>query len=70
MRIRVGDDLLVEDTVTRYGLRRKHIIRRGALPDVEAWKSAAPEGARVYWWTWKEEDDRWHLVICWKDRTK
>lgn len=57
---------LVEDKTSRFGVRRIHVIRKGAMIDIEAWKALAPADAKVYYWTFKIGSE-WHLHIAWKE---
>ena len=61
----VGEHAVILDDVTVYGLVRRHILRRGALPDLDQFLRNAPEraGYQVY----VDEDGFGHLWIYWKD---
>lgn len=66
--VAMGTDWLVLDDTTRYGLRRKHIVRHGGLPDlswVEVVRKDHP-GARA--WRFLDAHDIGHLYIVWKEQ--
>ncbi len=58
-----GDHVLLDD-VTRYGLHRKHIVRPGGVPDVDAWRLAFPQ-ARIQ--LYQDQAGAWHLWLYWKE---
>lgn len=41
---RVGKDRVLIDDVTRFGLHRKHIVRKGAMPRCKSMGEGFPEG--------------------------
>lgn len=64
-----ADRLLISD-VTRYGLHRTVVARKGELMDIEAWQQAVESEARkneVHYWL-VEIDEFWFLWMCWKER--
>jgi hypothetical protein len=64
----VGSERVIKDDVSRLGLHRKHVVRCGELPDVEAWKNTVPDGAtKVSYWVYKDDDGIGHLWLCWKE---
>lgn len=68
----VGADRILLDDMSRYGLRRKVIARRGEPMDVETWLAAIERqvsitGARMAWWL-VERGEYWFLWIVWKPK--
>ena len=76
----VGADRILLDDVSRFGLRRKVIARKGGMMDVEAWLKVIGEQWRVnsdqsavsseqlHCWL-VERGEFWFLWIVWKERT-
>jgi hypothetical protein len=62
-----GPDRLMLDDITPYGLRRKHIIRFGTLPDM-SWVSTqlTRTDRPVHAWAFMDKEVG-HLWICWKE---
>jgi hypothetical protein len=64
----VKNDRLILDDTSRLGLHRKHIIRRGELPD-PAWLECAlkehPDATHFYF---MDTHEIGHLYIVWKDQ--
>ncbi len=73
MPYHLGADTVIEDDVSRYGLHQRHIIRIGAMPDVDANLQSLPRTVH-FWrcWVWLGEDHRGrligHQVIAWKEK--
>lgn len=68
----MGEDRLLLDDRTRYGLRRKVYARKSDLPNMVIYLQAAFEqagDADVRYWM-VERDDFWYLWIVWKDKRK
>jgi hypothetical protein len=63
----VKNDRLIRDDTSRLGLRRKHIIRRGDLPDL-AWLECVltehPEAEHLYY---MDSNEIGHLYIFWRE---
>jgi len=59
----VGSDRVLIDDVTQYGLHRKHIVRKGAMPDLTSW--VYPAHAEVF--VFMSENGIGHLWIFWKE---
>lgn len=64
----VGADRLILDDTTRYGLRRKHIIRYGGLPDLAWWQTAVKEHPTASAWRFMDDLEIGYLYIVWKER--
>ena len=66
------DDVLMANDLTRYGLRRVHVMRMGARPERERWLALAPGEVDLDDMSVIEtrEDglDVWHLHVCWHAR--
>lgn len=67
----VGADRILLDDVSRFGLRRQVIARRGEPMDVEIWVDAASNQSsmsrdRIHWWL-VERGEYWFLWIVWKE---
>ncbi len=67
----VRHDHVILDDTSRCGLRRKHIVRRGASPDAAAWLGIMPEGA-THRFALRYFDGKGdgHLWIAWKEGKK
>lgn len=66
----VGNDRLLLDDRTVYGLRRKVIARKDDFPDYAAWLGAAYQQAGravVRWWIVQKNDGFVYLWIVWKE---
>ena len=66
-----ADRLLASD-VTRYGLHRTVVARKGDLMDIEGWLGAVASEAReneIESWL-VEIEGFWILWMCWKERRK
>lgn len=66
----VGADRILLDDTSRYGLRRKVIARKGAVPNVEGFVQAAQKQAgdvEVSWWL-SEKGEYWYLWMAWKPK--
>jgi hypothetical protein len=61
----VGNDHVVENVLTVFGLRRQHIIRKHGKPDLEMWVKASP--ANAHFWAFEDKQGDWHLIIAWKE---
>lgn len=61
----IGVDRLVKDDVSPAGLHRRHIIRYGGLPDLDAWLYISPDHAKG--WTYIDDHGDGHLWLAWKD---
>ena len=65
-----GDDRILCDDRTVYGLRRKVIARKDDIPQMVTWLRAAFEEARdanVHWWLVLKADGFFYLWIVWKE---
>lgn len=65
------DEMLIENTLTRYGLRRMHVLRMGGAVERERWLEKVPAEAldQVQLCTWHEAAlDVHHLVLVWNAR--
>jgi hypothetical protein len=65
----IGDDRLLISDVTRYGLRRKLVARKGEPMDVETWMGVAEKEAQgnpVQGWL-VEVGEFYFLWIVWKE---
>lgn len=58
-------DKLIEDVITRFGVRRIHVARLGSPVDPEPWKAKAPAGVEVHHWSYLEGKE-WNHVFAWK----
>lgn len=67
----MDEDFVLNDDVTRYGLRRIHVMRMGEPVTVEKWIQRVPQAAihtcSQYVWVEKEMGMH-HLLLCWKVR--
>lgn len=63
--MQVGDDYLIKDDVSRFGLHRRHVIREGGLPDV-SWVETQKKTAEVSYWMYMDDKDIGHLWMTWK----
>lgn len=66
----VGEDRLVLKDITRYGLNRRVVARKGDVPSVYEWLlqcNKEANGAEVYHWL-VEIGDFIVLWIVWKER--
>ncbi len=66
----VGADSILLDDVSRFGLRRKVIARKGGIPDMMAFVQAAFKlagDADMRWWL-VERNEYWFLWIVWKPK--
>lgn len=64
----IGNDRLLLNDVTEYGLRRKVIAHKGDIPNVVQLLQTAFQEARnaqVRWWL-VERDGNYYLWIVWK----
>ena len=65
-----GEDRLLLDDVTRYGLRRRVLTRKGSWPDIRAHLDAATKeakGAEIHCWVYERVETGFaYLWICWK----
>ena len=59
-----GDRVMIDD-VTRYGLHRKHIVRSGAMPNVESWGASFPQATQA---AYMDEHGNGHLWLFWKEQ--
>lgn len=69
----LGDDRLLLDDTSRFGLRRRVIARKGDYPAMTIYIPQAMEkanGAQVYWWMVEKDDGFIYLWIVWKDKHK
>jgi hypothetical protein len=67
---RIGNDRLLLDDVTVYGLRRQVIARKGEPPEVSDFLNTVERKhpqANVYAWCFEKEDGFWYLWIVWKE---
>jgi hypothetical protein len=64
----VGADRLVLDDTTRYGLRRRHIICYGGLPDPDWWETALKDHPSAQAWQYMDDLGIGHLWIVWKEK--
>ena len=60
-----GPDRLIQDDVSRAGLRRRHIIRLGKLPDLAWLEAITREQADVSYWAFMDGSGIGHLYIAW-----
>lgn len=66
----VGNDRLLLDDQTVYGLRRKVIARKGDIPNQVTWLQAAYQQAGkadLNWWLVQKNDGFVYLWIVWKE---
>lgn len=65
----IGADRLLLDDVTRYGLHRRVVARKGEPPNVGDYLSTAQgrTTANVYAWCVLRDDGFWYLWIVWKE---
>lgn len=63
-----GEERLIENVVTRFGLHRFHVERYALDPVYDNWLHLIPLEAEVMG-IWKFEDSQHvhHLVVAWKD---
>jgi len=66
--MQAGEDYLILDDVSRYGLHRRHIVREGDLPD-PSWVEVLQKKEKVQAWGYMDDQNIGHLWITWKDRT-
>jgi hypothetical protein len=68
----VGEDRVLLNDTTKYGLRRVAVARKNVEPDVEAWLDYCAKkanGAEVWGWLVKREKESFYLLwIVWKER--
>lgn len=67
----MNQDVVLENSVSRYGWRFIHVMAGGKKPDVEGYAMNAPERVREagLWGMheWYEKGlDVWHLAMWWK----
>jgi len=66
----LGDDRLLLDDTSRFGLRRRVIARKGDMPHMVTHVRQAMDAAgkaEVRYWMF-ERDEFWFLWICWKEK--
>ena len=67
----VGEDRILVNDTSRYGLRRKVIARKDAMMDVEMWLESTMQfeakGKTVIGWL-VEREGFFYLWLVWKDR--
>lgn len=65
----IGQDTVIRDDVVKEtGLHRRHVIRRGAMPDVDGLRAYPPRGACVLGaWAWMNEKGTGHFYIVWRE---
>lgn len=68
----VGTDRILLDDVSRFGLRRKVIARRGEPIDVDVWLEAVSrqssiDSNQLHCWL-VERGEYWFLWIVWKEK--
>lgn len=66
-----NDEVLLENAVSRFGVRRVEIVRMGAAPDRSNWiPFLSPTSLETMeFWSWQEEAlDVHHLVVVWNAR--
>jgi len=65
-----GNDRLLLDDITRYGLRRYVVARKGGWPDVKAFLDLVvkqAKGAVIHCWVYEDVESGFaYLWICWK----
>ncbi len=65
-----GEDRVLLDDVTRYGLRRRVVARKGGWPDHQAFLAVATQeakGAEIHCWVYEQVETGFaFLWICWK----
>lgn len=69
----LGEDRLLLDDTSRFGLRRRVIARKGDYPAMMIYIPQAMEmanGADVHWWMVEKDDGFLYLWIVWKDKRK
>ena len=67
----MGDEIILKDDLTRFGLRRLHVMKMGEPVKVENWMSRVPLVSIHTCFTnvWVENPvGMHHLLICWKVR--
>ena len=68
----IGSDRLLLEDVTRFGLHRQGVARKGEPPNVEIYLSTVQRrysNADVSHWLVEREDGFWYLWIVWKEST-
>ena len=60
---------LLEDSISERGVRRIHLVRQGALPDIDHWRAKAPAGVEVFCWGYDEGLEK-HIHLAWKEGVK
>ena len=64
----LGVDQVIRDDLNSNGWRRRHMIHKGKMVDVDALMMSLPKAAkRVYPVAWMGEDGTGHLYIVWKE---
>lgn len=65
---RVGADLVIQDDISRFGLRRRHIIHHRGMPDIDAqMQGVRKDAVNVHSWAWMAKDGTGHQLIVWKE---
>ena len=65
-----ADEMVVEDSLSLFGLHRLHVIRLGDQVDVEKWMNErvkGKEGVTLVWLYEEKELGIQHLRLYWKD---
>lgn len=63
----IGADRLIQDDTSRFGIRRRHIIRRGDLPDPAWLAEVEKEHPAAAHWFYMDANEIGHLYIAWKE---
>jgi hypothetical protein len=64
------DEVVVEDSVSRFGLHRLHVVRMGASVDAEKWMNERLKGnceVTLMWHYEEQELGIHHLRLYWKE---
>jgi len=65
----MGEDTVIEEEISCFGLHRRHLMHRHGMPDAGAQMQGIPKNAiSVRGWTWIDEKDTGHLVLAWKEQ--
>lgn len=67
----MSDEVVVDRTVSRFGVHGVHVMRPDAPVDREAWiRDTIPDDAdQVEFWEYEEEElGIWHLRLWWKEK--